>query len=244
MKDDLGDRMKLYEHSTTSQSFINVHQFPVYARVDGRVFHSFCRGRKKPFDPYITMAMLETTVQLCKQLRPILAYTQSDEISLIWLTAGEDSQMIFDGNWQKLTSVVASLTTAIFSTQLYQNDRNKYPHFDCRVFQLPSKMEAVNALVWRSNDAERNAVQAIAQSLFSHQDLQGKNIQDQLDMIGRSGYDKVPNNLKYGTIVRPRKKEGDIRTKYTEEPLTVPIRSLENKVEFVFEGAAPLVRQQ
>ena len=44
----LDDRMKEYESATTNISLIN--RIPVYARIDGRAFHTFCRGLNKPFD--------------------------------------------------------------------------------------------------------------------------------------------------------------------------------------------------
>ena len=54
--------------------------------------------------------------------------------------------------------------------------------FDCRVFNVP-KEEVNNCLIWRQQDAERNSIQALAQSLYSHKQLEGiscKKLQDKM----------------------------------------------------------------
>ena len=44
----LADRMKTYEAVTTGTCLIE--KLPIYARIDMRAGHSFCRGLEKPFD--------------------------------------------------------------------------------------------------------------------------------------------------------------------------------------------------
>lgn len=45
-------------------------------------------------------------------------------------------------------------------------------YFDSRCFSIP-KEEVINCLIWRQQDATRNSIQALAQSLFPHKELQG-----------------------------------------------------------------------
>ena len=55
-------------------------------------------------------------------------------------------------------------------------------HFDARAFVLP-KEEVTNYFIWRQQDATRNSIQMVAQSNFSHKELQGLNcnkLQDKL----------------------------------------------------------------
>lgn len=55
-------------------------------------------------------------------------------------------------------------------------------HFDARAFVLP-KEEVTNYFWWRQLDASRNSIQMVAQSNFSHKELQGLNcnkLQDKL----------------------------------------------------------------
>lgn len=44
----LGDRMKQYEQVTQVRL---IRRMPVILRLDGKSFHRFTRGFKKPFDP-------------------------------------------------------------------------------------------------------------------------------------------------------------------------------------------------
>ena len=55
-------------------------------------------------------------------------------------------------------------------------------YFDARAFVLP-KEEVTNYFIWRQQDATRNSIQMVAQSNFSHKELQGLNcnkLQDKL----------------------------------------------------------------
>lgn len=49
--------------------------------------------------------------------------------------------------------------------------------FDSRVFNVP-QYEVINNLIWRQQDATRNSINSVAQSLFSHKELQGINSKD------------------------------------------------------------------
>lgn len=57
MNDALGDRMKLYESAEAGRRFMPL--LPIMARVDGRAFHSFAKGLKRPFDPILTADEIE-----------------------------------------------------------------------------------------------------------------------------------------------------------------------------------------
>lgn len=108
-KDTLGNRMKEYESLSTSRQLMP--NCPVYARIDGRAFHTFCRGLEKPFSKAFILVMQETCKFLVKETNACLGYVQSDEISLGW----EDiTHAPFDGRVQKLESNLASLASAKF----------------------------------------------------------------------------------------------------------------------------------
>ena len=53
----LGDRMKQYEQVTQVRL---IRRMPVILRLDGKSFHRFTRGFKKPFDPVMLTAMQKT----------------------------------------------------------------------------------------------------------------------------------------------------------------------------------------
>ena len=53
-KDSLGDRMKTYENVTRTYL---TRRTPVVVRIDGKAFHSFTKGFKKPFDDILVETM-------------------------------------------------------------------------------------------------------------------------------------------------------------------------------------------
>lgn len=211
--DSLGDRMKRYESQTTTTLLIP--ELPVYARIDGRAFHTFCRGLEKPFDMIMVKIMQEVCKRLVESSNAVLGYTQSDEISLGWV---DFTKAPFDGRLFKLESVLASMATAYFIDSVYNlvmteekriqfvNKCRKYgPSFDCRVFQVPTMMELANAFVWRENDAFKNSVSMVAQANFSHRELQGKNSFEMQEMYFQktgNNFNDLPDYLKRGSYFK------------------------------------------
>lgn len=200
MKDSLGDRMKGYEN--VSRIYLP-KRLPVIIRVDGRAFHTFTKGFQKPFDDVLAQAMRETAVMLCKEISGAkLAYTQSDEISIL-VTNNDtiDTQPWFNNNLQKLVSLSASTATLAFDKAFYwatitykgngemfqvYAKASKTATFDARAFVLPAD-EVCNYFIWRQQDATRNSIQMVAQSLYSHKELQNKNCDELQEMIFQKG---------------------------------------------------------
>ena len=113
-KDSLGDRMKGYEN--ISRIYLT-RRTPVIIRIDGKAFHSFTRGFAKPFDDILIKSMQDTSKYLCENIMGCkLAYTQSDEISLLLIDYEKlGTQAWFDNNLQKMVSVAASMATMAFN---------------------------------------------------------------------------------------------------------------------------------
>lgn len=186
-KMSLSDRMKLYEKLYCGDRFMPL--LPIIARLDGRAFHSWTNGLKKPFDTDFMDIMSATTRKLVEDTNAVVGYTQSDEITLVFYSDDIKSQVFFDGKIFKMTSVLASMCTGYFRVSL--DDKlgcvmkenfekagllvDKPPAiFDCRVFQVPSLEEACNCLIWREQDAVRNSIQAVGQANFSKKQLYKK----------------------------------------------------------------------
>lgn len=206
MTDALGDRMKAYEAREADRRFLPL--CPVYARIDGRNFTAFTRGMERPFDPMMTEAMIATTEALVEETHARIGYTQSDEISLLWLAERSDSSIFFDHRVAKMTSVLASYATAAFIGALCAANRAglsaKLPHFDCRVFQLPTRSETANVFLWREQDATKNAVSMAARSVYSHKELDHKSGPEMQEMLFAKGinFNDYPAFFKRGTFVR------------------------------------------
>lgn len=198
MGDSLGDRMKSqYENRTR---FSLPRRTYTIIRLDGRAFHSFCRNLERPFDYQFMRDMDATAVHLCEQLQgSAYAYVQSDEISILLTDFAKiTTDAWFDGNVQKMVSVGASIATAYFNSL-----RLSMATFDARVFTIPDAIEVSNYFVWRQQDASRNSVQMVAQSLYSHKELHGKNVNEQQDLIHLKGmnWNDYPVRAKRGGFV-------------------------------------------
>ena len=192
IKDALGGRMKAYYEEAAKVRLIR--RTPVVIRLDGKAFHTFTKGFRKPFDELLAKAMQATMKYLCENVQGcVLGYTQSDEITLVLIDYAKlETSAWFDCEVQKMASVSASMATFAFNKHFnelyldqlaekgeadaydlaYDAARRKGALFDSRVFNVP-KEEVANCLFWRQLDAERNSAQSLAQSLFGHRELQG-----------------------------------------------------------------------
>jgi len=256
--DEFGDRMKAYEQVETARR-ADVH-LPVYARIDGRGFSSFTRGMRRPFDPAMTDAMSETTRHIVAETHARIGYTQSDEISLLWLAESEQSDIFFSGKLQKMVSVLASMAAAKFASVCPVGYEHKLPHFDARVFQLPDRDEGANALLWRAMDARKNAISMVAQTHFSPRQLHGKGQADMLAMLDEIGveFEALPVSFKRGSFFRRVNFEREMSPEEIEaipdrhrpsgpfvrsEVRAIdmpPFNKVTNRVAVVFDGEEPI----
>ena len=142
--DPLGDRLKAQEQVEAGRRANP--KLPLMARLDGKSFHTFTRGLARPYDTALSYLMIDTTKYLVEQTHAKLGYTQSDEITLYWWNpAGPvESSYMYDGKFQKLTSVLASMASAYFNQEVPKRLPSKagaLPVFDCRVWNVPDKQD-------------------------------------------------------------------------------------------------------
>lgn len=230
MKDALGDRMKSFYEDRTR--ILLPRRTYTILRVDGKAFHTYTRGLIRPFDQGLIEDMNETAAFLCKNIQGAkMAYVQSDEISVLVTDFDTIStDMWFDGNIQKMSSISASLATARFNQlRLMREARisgdlvstqiatEKLAMFDSRVFQIPQSIEVENYFIWRQQDATRNSISSVAQSLYSHKELNGKKTDEMQEMIFQKGINW--NDYSF------REKRGGIIAKVAEE-----VQGMEGKV--------------
>ena len=121
VRDELGTRLKTsYEEVPKIRLY---KRTPVAIRIDGKAFHTFTRGFKKPFDEILIKSMQDTMLYLCKNIQGcVLGYTQSDEITLIlqdYKTLTTDAW--FDYEVQKICSISASMATMAFDRAFRKN---------------------------------------------------------------------------------------------------------------------------
>lgn len=191
----LGDRIKAYEHQFTDATIDP--SIPFIARVDGRAFHTYTQKLKRPFDMRFTLTMLRTTRELIKSFNPLIAYTQSDEITLLFKPTAEPA---FGGKLSKLNSLIAATATYWFSKFMPASAPVVgIPLFDCRLFNVPDEWEAVNALRFRYRDAYRNSVSSAARALFGHKNTLNKNTSSKLEMMG-DRWNRYPRAARFGVF--------------------------------------------
>jgi tRNA(His) 5'-end guanylyltransferase len=225
MKDELGDRMKSYYEDRTRTHL--PRRTNVIIRIDGKAFHTYTKGLVRPFDTGLIDDMNATTKYLCENIQGAkMGYVQSDEISIVLTDYDKKStDAWFDYNIQKMVSVSASMATSEFNRlrllRFFKTNRdgNEYfnldsdemkafilAHFDSRAFSIPPEEEVINYFIWRQNDATRNSISSVAQSLFSHKDLHGRNTNDMLDLIHAKdqNWNHFPAGQKRGRAVIKR----------------------------------------
>ena len=128
-----------------------------------------------------------------------VAYTQSDEISLLLSDYDTvQTQAWFDGGILKTTSVTASIVTGAFLVayatrfparwESFVVGKRAAPSFDSRCWSLP-KEEVVNYFLSRQQDAERNSLSMLCQSHFSPKKLHRKGREAQHEMLHGIGLD-------------------------------------------------------
>ena len=116
----------------------------------------------------------------------------------------ELSEMLRD-----LEEDLAAANYSLPQAHMYETNSKKYDKwydkeyralFDSRVFNLP-QYEVINNLIWRQQDATRNSINSVAQSLFSHKELQGissKDLQDKMLTERDVNWNDYPTHLKRG----------------------------------------------
>lgn len=122
-------RMRGYEYVTRTHL---PRRIPAIIRVDGKAFHSFTKGLRKPFDDFFRNIMQLTMQYMCENVQGcVFGYTQSDEISLLltdYETIATDAW--FDYTIQKMCSVAASMATLAFNKFWAEEFQAQIEHWD------------------------------------------------------------------------------------------------------------------
>ena len=234
IKDNLGDRMK--ENYENRYRFFLTRRTPVIIRIDGKAFHTYTKHFKRPYDYIMAKTMIDTCHYLCSEIMGCqIAYTQSDEISLLLMDNKKlTSQAWFDNNLQKIASVSASMATMAFNKAFWNNMtlievyktagwgdyiannifyENQFGKamFDARAFNIPES-EVCNYFIWRQQDATRNSIESAGHAYFSNKELHRVNcnqIQEKLFQEKNINWNEYPTLFKHGICI---KKLDDIDT--------------------------------
>lgn len=248
---------------------IMIPTLPVIIRLDANNFSSWTKGLKKPFDSNLSQLMTETAIHLLDETNALVAYTQSDEITLILYSDDKETGIYNDGKKQKILSKLTAECVNFFNDRRKEllPNHNKFAKFDCRIYQTPTLHDATLQLLWRENDASKNSIFMLASSLFSHKSLQGLNgndMQDKMMLEKNVNWNNLDIHFKRGTYVRrikttkaftteeldslpenhnARKNPNLIIERNVVSKVDVPpFKNVVNKVDFVFYGENPLTK--
>ena len=198
---DLDTKMRVFE---TASDYCVLPEIYMVARLDGRSFtkltkevHEF----KAPYDPKFRDYMVATIEHLMQcGFNITYAYTQSDEISLLFSL----EEMSFHRKLRKINSVLAGEASSKFSLLL-----GSPACFDCRVSELPNRSLVVDYFRWRNEDANRNALNAHCYWILRGEGLSGAeassrlsgvSVSDKNELLFQHGisFNELPNWQKRG----------------------------------------------
>lgn len=232
--EELDRKMRVFE---TANDRIVLPEIYTVARVDGRGFTRLTKGVhhfESPYDERFRNLMAETVRHLMNCGFDILyAYTQSDEISLLFSL--EDNT--FARKHRKINSVLAGEASAKFSLLL-----GDLASFDCRVSELPNRALVIDYFRWRHEDAHRNALNAHCywglrkEGMSATQaaaSLSGKKVSEKNELLYRLGvnFNDLPNWQKRGVGLYWETYE-----KPAEDPRTgTPVMALRRRIKVDYE---------
>lgn len=223
----LADRMKQFE-TVYDNAVPNNHYLCI--RLDGHGFSKFTKNLVKPFDINFSKAMIHSAYDCMCEFGAKTAYTQSDEITLIFDIPDleKSQQYIFNGRIQKLLSLTASFVSTRFNHYLkkfisvgYCNDvitkiNDGFAFFDSRIlsFDAASKHEIANHIIWRCiHDCHRNAIQSYAYYNFGPHRISNLNGKQMIELLkqekniswnnsSEADVTVVPMWQKYGVFIK------------------------------------------
>ncbi|AVG46088.1 tRNA(His) guanylyltransferase [Acanthamoeba polyphaga mimivirus] len=206
----LGDRMKYNE--SQQENIISKNDY-FCIRLDGHSFSRFTAKLQKPFDKNFSKAMILTASDAMIEFNAKTAFTQSDEISLIFDNAfPKDIENIdtnkythiYGGRILKLVSLSASFVSTrfnyhfsnlvekyiidspnIYNPKTIDNIKNFRATFDARIliFDENNKSEMLNHLIWRCQDGYRNSIQMYAYHHFGPSKINKLKGSEMIDLL-------------------------------------------------------------
>lgn len=204
-KDIFGNRMKDFEQAEAGRKACPL--LPVMIRLDGKGFSKWTKGLERPYDERLSNIMVEVTKFLTEEFGASCSYTQSDEISMVLYSSDYNKELMYNGKFQKLASISASMATASFNLRAGEVFNKPLAYFDSRVWTVPTLTEAANAFLWREQDATKNSISMAARHYYSHKQLHGKSGSEMQEMLHQKGvnWNDYPAFFKRGTFVQKRK---------------------------------------
>ena len=165
--------------------------------------------------------MVATATDLLERFGAVTAYTESDEISLVWPPAAPQGVQVlpFNGRVQKVVSVTAGYASARFNKHMLAQTFDPQTeaaliarveaseaHFDARLFSLPSAERVHAYMRWRAlQDCRRNSISMLAQAHFPAARLHGVDARAMVRLLREEKgveWSAQPAFFRYGSYVK------------------------------------------
>ena len=190
----------------------------ILVMIDGKNFSTLIKNKfEKPFDNWFIDAMNNVAKHLCKHIQNVVgAYVQSDEISLV-IKDNTHTSTQFEGRMCKLLSIIPSIATAYFMKQMVvkrlgdsaeniTSTMEQMPDyvFDCKVWSVPSKNDAMAWFLYRQIDCIKNSKQQYCQTYLPHKKLLNLDTDSQVQLClydTGNDWNSISDDKKYGRIL-------------------------------------------
>lgn len=232
MIDTLADRQKNYE---VPYEYIITRRLPIIIRVEGRNFGRICRNLKKPYEPLLLEAFVNTALSMISEMDgSIFCYSFSDQ--LIFVLRNDQnfiSDAWYNNKVQDIVSIVSSLCTYYFHQEVVKTNLELLGPtiFRTKIFALPSITEVVNHLIWKQQQCIRNAINKSTQFILNKEygkkeaskKLNNKTHPEKIKLLQETGIDFIQeyaNSFRLGVglykipLLSKNNKENQIKKKW------------------------------
>lgn len=244
----LGSTIKMLE--SDCEIMIDLDK-PFIVRIDGHKFSKYTKEFEKPCCERMEYAMIHMTLDVVSRFNARLGFCASDEATFVFPGWDDPKHSHpFNGRVQKISSLVASYASIRFNyhmkhfkdkivfnnvlskliyrfTQLFVRESDvDDAYFDARTFQVKDDEQAYEAVWWRYQyDTFNNGVSAIAQTLYTHKQLENKTTKERIHMIEEKGHclDNYSPHLLYGTFVKKQVQYSEDKSTYRSSMRTMSI---------------------
>ena len=235
--ENLEDKCLYYRSLSDARLLPNSY---VIVMLDGKNFSSKIKKKfNLPFDKKFVDYMNKTAIYLVKNIQGAkLAYTQSDEISIVLCDFKDDGKhcgTFFQYRIEKICSIIASMASSYFNRIVLEDilslsstlenaklsiSLQPLYEFDCKCWNVPTFNDVFAWFLYRQIDCIRNSKQQVAQTYLSHKQLLNKSADEQIELLKKEkGIDwntDFVDEVKFGRFIYGTQ----VRYEYTNNSAT------------------------
>jgi len=176
----------------------------------GRLMHRLRQAGviEDGFSSEIGEAMCACCRAVLDEFKGIVAYTHSDEMTIILAPSKQRATVPYNGRWQKWISIAASVATGLFNRKLKKVadakgvalEEDMVGLFDCRIGNFDSELEASALLLWRAYDCGVNAAQDACHHNGAPPECVGSSFIQKMQWLQSAGLLPLHAHQAYGSL--------------------------------------------